>query len=186
MRSGKLPTRVKLLKARYSYSLRLMHWLIAALVLVQFLLAGLNARLYEPRPVLAEALVQAHISVGLLILLCMLARILLRLHSPTPVRSRNTWVRRAATSVHLGFYGLLLVLPISGYLKLAAFGFPVTLFGSVALPVLPVNVALAQAAVFTHDIAALLLFTAIVAHLVAAFMHVKIDGQAVLGRMSLK
>lgn len=186
MQSGNLSERVKLLKSQYSYSLRLMHWLVAVLVLAQFLLAGLNALLYEPRPVLAEALVQAHISIGLLILFCMLVRIPLRLCSPTPDRSKNTWARRAAVSVHLGFYGLFLVLPITGYLRLAALEFPITLFGTVELPVLSLNVPLAQAAALTHDIAALFLLTALVAHLAVAFVHARIDGQVVIGRMSLK
>lgn len=36
-----------------------MHWVVAVLVFAQLLLAGLNALLYEPRPILAEALVRS-------------------------------------------------------------------------------------------------------------------------------
>ena len=169
---------------RYSLHLRVIHWVTAALVAVQVTLALLNIALCEPRPILAEALVQAHISLGSVLFLLTLARLVARWCSPTPPKSGNTILRFAATSTHAALYACLFALPITGYLKLAALGFTVTLFGFLALPPLSLNVPVAQFANQAHDLIALGLGALVVLHIAAAVFHRRVDGRSVTYHIS--
>ncbi len=171
--------------ARYSPALRILHWTTVALLAAQITLALLNVALYEPRPILAEALVQAHISLGALLFLLTLARITARWRSPTPPKSDNPVLRVAATATHTALYACLFALPITGYLKLAALGFTVTLFGFVPLPPLSLNVPVAQFADQAHDLIAVGLSGLLVLHIAAAMFHRHLDGRRVLHRISL-
>ena len=61
----------------------------------------------------------------------------------------RTW-RAAARITHIALYAALLILPVTGYIKLAATGFQVNLFGFATLPVLPFSPKLAQSAATWH------------------------------------
>ncbi len=169
---------------KFSLGLRIIHWITAVLVVVQVSLAVLNILLYEPRPILAEALVQAHISVGALILLVTLVRVVLRLLSPVPARSGSRVIRVASGCVHVLMYVCLITLPVSGYLKLAALGFEIRLFGVLTLPSLELNLALATSAREFHDAAGVVLVALIAAHIAAAVLHQRLDGARVIGHMT--
>ncbi len=169
----------------YSLGLRLCHWITAVLVFAQVSLALLNTLLSEARPGLAELLVQAHISLGAVIFILTVVRIVARLFSPVPVRSHRRTLRLGAIGVHFLLYACLLTLPISGYLKLAWLAFDVTLFGTTILPVLTLNVSLAASAAAVHDVTALILAVLLLLHVAAALLHRHFDGQSVLAHMAL-
>jgi len=169
---------------RYSLCLRAIHWATVGLVLLQISLAVANIVLYEPRPVLAEALVQTHISFGAVVFILTLARIGARLASPVPPKSTTSVLNYAANVVHIVLYICLFVLPVTGYLKLAALGFTITLFGLVPLPALPLNVPLAQSASALHDGLAIALGCLLTLHIAAAVFHHRIDGRFVLPHMA--
>jgi len=171
--------------ARYSLHLRVIHWLSAALVAVQIALALLNTVLYEPRPILAEALVQAHISVGSVLFLVTLSRLVARWYSPKVQMPNKTVLRLAATSIHGALYACLFALPITGYLKLAALGFTVAPFGLFPLPSLSLNVPAAQFADQAHDLIALALGALLVLHIAAAVFHRRLDGRSVMHHISI-
>ena len=170
---------------QYSLTLRVLHWTTAGLVALQVILAIANIVLYEPRPVLAEALVQTHISFGAVVFLLSLARVGARFASPAPVKSPTPALNAAAQAVHVFLYLCLFALPITGYLKLAALGFTITLFGVVPLPALPLNVPLAQSANGLHDAVALVLGGLLALHVAAALFHRRLDGRSVLPHMAL-
>ncbi|MEL7348266.1 MAG: cytochrome b/b6 domain-containing protein [Pseudomonadota bacterium] len=159
------------MSARYGQRLRLIHWVTAVLVAVQVSLALLNIALYEPRPVLAEALVQSHISVGAVLFLLTVARVFLRCFTGVVPRSDVPALRYAAMINHCLLYVCLLVLPITGYLKLAALGFTVTPFGLLPLPALSLNVPFARMADLAHDGTAILLSLLLSLHIAAAILH---------------
>jgi len=171
--------------ARYSLSLRVVHWLTALLILAQVSLATLNILLYEPRPILAEWLVQAHISLGAVILTLAVCRVALRLRSPVPARPSSRTLRIASNCVHILLYVCLMILPVSGYLRLAALGFEIRLFGVLPLPALAPNIPLAKSASGFHDAAALVLGALLVMHITAAVFHKQLDGKAVLNHMAI-
>ena len=162
-----------------------MHLATALLVLAQVALAGVNALVYEGNPVLAEAAVQAHLSLGAVVLALTVLRLFCRLSLDVPALpdDMQTGARRAAQVVHAALYLLLLALPLSGYVKLAALGYEIVLFGLFALPPLPFDPVLATAARDLHAAAAVILGVLLTGHIAAALLHRRLFGQAVLRRM---
>lgn len=173
--------------ARHGLGLRLLHWATAFLVLAQVLLAALNRLLYEPRPILAEWLVQAHLSGGAALLAVVALRLGVRLGArgtlAPPVR---TGLPRLATTTHVALYACLLVLPILGYVRLAALGFQIELFGLLSLPPMRVDPRLARAAATAHVTVATLLGGLVTLHVAGATLHRRLFGTDVLKRMTLK
>ncbi len=94
-----------------------LHWIIAALIVVQVGLGWyMNEGLPDHSP--AQAQIETlHISVGLTILLLVLVRIGVRLAHPAPPLPADmpTWERLLARGTHVLFYALLLVLPLTGW-----------------------------------------------------------------------
>lgn len=171
---------------RYGRALRITHWTSAVLILGQVLLALLNMLLYEPRPALAERLVQAHISLGAVLFGLTAIRLVLRLTSPAPPLVSAPMLRMAARISHSLLYVCLITLPATGYIKLAALGFPIMLFGFIPLPMLPLNIPLAQAADALHDAMAVTLGALVAVHIAAALLHPRLGGNAVLPRITMR
>lgn len=171
---------------RYPMPIRVLHWSTALLVIIQVWLALINALVYEARPITAETVVQAHISLGAVVLLLTLLRALLRLSTPRPAwpNEMPRAAQRAARALHYSLYLLLLALPVTGYLKLAALGFEIRLFGLITLPSLAINPGLALQARELHTWLAIILGTLLIIHVAAALVHKRLLGSAVLNRMS--
>lgn len=162
-----------------------MHWLLAALIGLQLLFALINAMVYETAPDAAEAAVQAHISLGVLILGLMLLRLALRLTRPVPPLPARMGraTRRLAYATHGAFYVVLIALPVTGWLKFAALGYPVSAFGVLPLPVFDFMPDWARRARTAHELLALALGGLLVLHIGAALFHKRLVGMAVLPRM---
>lgn len=169
----------------YPRRLRLLHWTTALLVAAQAGLALANALVYERRPVLAEAVVQAHLSFGVLIFALTLLRLAVRATAACPALPGDMAppIRFAARAVHAALYALLLILPLSGYVKLAALGFEITVFGLAPLPALPVDPDLAALARSVHTGAAIALGILLTGHIGAAVFYRHLMGAPVLQRM---
>ena len=111
-----------------------LHWLIVLLVLV---MAGLGLTMVElPNTAFKARLYGVHKSIGLAILALMLLRLAWRLHAGAPpvVAGLPRWQARAATLTHAALYGLLLAMPLSGWVVNAASGFPLRWFGLFRVP----------------------------------------------------
>ncbi|WP_256370575.1 cytochrome b [Thalassococcus sp. S3] len=167
---------------RHGLAMRLLHWLTVVLVLIQLVLAGLNAWLYEPRPILAEALVQAHISLGAILFVLTIARIAVRTFGYRAPPSASRW-RVVAEAVQLVLYICLFMLPISGYIRLAALGFPIELFGTVTLPTMLPTPELALRAAAVHNAIARILIGAILIHFAGALFHRRLTGEDIAHRI---
>lgn len=171
---------------RHGPWLRLAHWTTVSLVAAQCTLAGLNALLYEPRPVLAEALVQAHISLGLLILVLTLARLAIRLGpSGQAAPAVRTGLPGLVGVVHSGLYIVLLLLPVTGYVKLAALGYEIRLFSALSLPALPFDPWLSSLAQVAHVYLSATLGVLVAVHVVGALLHRHLFGSPILSRMAI-
>lgn len=151
----------------------------------QVALAAVNAAVYENNPVLAEMAVQTHLSCGALVFGLTAVRLVWRLCVATPAlpQAMGSPARFAAHAVHGALYALLLLLPLSGYVKLAALGYEVMLFGTLPLPALPFDPDVAALARRLHTLGASLLGLLVVGHVAAALFHARLFGQSVLGRM---
>ncbi|MBF0179000.1 MAG: cytochrome b [Magnetococcales bacterium] len=122
---------------RYDPFARVLHWLIAVLVIGMLGLGFYAVTLdyYDP---LYHRSVAWHRSCGLVVAVLMGVRIVWRLtHPPAPLPdSLPAWERWAAHANHLALYVVLIVLPVSGYLLSTADGRGVSLFGWFDFPAL--------------------------------------------------
>jgi cytochrome b561 len=115
-----------------------LHWTIALLILIQIGLGWcMNEALPDHSPAQAWVLT-LHISVGLTILLLVLARIGVRIVRPAPPLPADLalWERIAARASHLLFYLLMLALPLTGW-ALASLGTRPIAFWGLPWPRLP-------------------------------------------------
>jgi cytochrome b561 len=163
--------------------LRLVHWLMAALILAMlFIGVGMVSTVSNTH----VWLIELHKPLGILILCLAAIRLCLRLTRPTPALPSDLplWQKAAAHASHLALYGLMFASPLVGWAMLSAGGYPVTLFGWIQLPPLgaidpPRFSHLRQA----HTLLALLLFLTILAHLGAALFHTWIRRDSVFHSM---
>ena len=93
--------------------------------------------------------------------------------------------RHLAHATHLALYAVLIALPVSGWLKLAALGYPVRAFGLMPLPVLDFMPDVARRARTAHELLAMVLGGLLALHIAAAVFHKRLTGTAVLSRMGL-
>lgn len=103
---------------RYSASSIALHWTIAVLILVQMGLGWTMNELVPDHSPTQDRIQDVHVSVGLTILLLVLLRVANRLVTPAPSLPAGLprWESRLAHAMHILLYGLLLILPLSGWL----------------------------------------------------------------------
>ncbi|PTQ09782.1 cytochrome B [Sphingomonas oleivorans] len=174
--------------ARYSGVAKLLHWLIAALILANILLAW---RMEGSPGAVRYAIFQLHKSIGITVLLLTLIRIGWRLtHRPPPLSAHLArWERTLAHIVHHGFYLLMLGLPLTGWLLVSTSPTRIAtlLYGTIPWPHIPVPAASAasanELAEFGHESLAYLAYLLIVLHVAGALKHHIIDRDGELGRM---
>ena len=159
-------------EARYTRTAVALHWLVAALVIVQvgwgFWMQGIARQPVGPR---VDAF-NVHKSMGMVILALMLVRIAWRAaHRPPALPPMPRWQHVAARASHALLYAALVAQPVIGYLGSAWSGFPVRLFG-VALPAWSAgDPALKDAMSTAHLVVGCVLIAAIVLHVGAALRH---------------
>ena len=107
-----------------------LHWFIAIAVISQLTVGLIFANLPENDP-RGGTLFGVHATLGLVILLVMLARFLWRQTNPVPALpdTLKPYEKRIALATHWAFYALIIGLPIGGYLMVNAHGHAVPFFG---------------------------------------------------------
>jgi cytochrome b561 len=119
---------------RYTTVAVTLHWLVAALVIVQFAWGWSMQEIPKQPPGLRADAFNAHKSIGLVIFSVMLFRLGWRLgHPAPPLAGLPGWQRVLARATHATLYAALFVMPIAGYLGSVFSGYPVKWFG-VTLP----------------------------------------------------
>lgn len=93
----------------------LLHWVIAALILGNIALIYTTHQLPDA---VQGGLTDLHMSIGLTVLGLVLLRLLWRFsHRPPPLPAAYApWERAVAHAAHITLYGVMLLLPISGWL----------------------------------------------------------------------
>jgi cytochrome b561 len=161
-----------------------LHWIIVALVIVQFTLALLADDL--PPGVRKLALLARHKSFGLTILALVVLRLAWRAANPRPELpgTLKPYERVLARGTHGLFYVLLITMPLTGWMMSSARGFPVSWFGFFQLPdLVPRNRALYEALLTTHETLAWVLVAVVSLHVLAALKHHFMLKDDVLRRM---
>ena len=169
---------------RYSGVARTLHWVVAVLVLatipVGFVLLSL------PAGALQNRLFDLHRSVGVLLFVLVLARLVWRLSHPPPPLPADVpeWQQIASWLVHALLYALLLVNPLVGWWATSAYGAPIHVFWLFELPPLVgKNEALATKIFAWHGRIGIALSVLIALHISAALYHHFIRRDGVLRRM---
>jgi cytochrome b561 len=161
-----------------------LHWLIVALVLIQFVVAYLMPGI--GRNAVATPLINLHFSLGVLILVLMAIRFVHRLYHPAPpaMPDAPAWEHRSAEAMHRIFYLLLLIGPFLGWASASAHDLRVNVFGLFTLP--PLAAPKARWALIAGDIHTYAMWTllALIAlHAAAALYHHFVRKDGVLQRM---
>lgn len=170
--------------ARYGIVAQVLHWLIAALIVVMFGLGWYMSDL--PLGQRKFELYQLHKSLGITILALAVVRLLWRLFNPAPPLPAHLkpWERTAAHLNHALLYAMLFVQPMIGFLQSNAANFPVVWWGTVRLPtVIGSDEALADRLLEVHVWNSRLLLALVLIHAGAALRHHFILKDDVLRRM---
>jgi cytochrome b561 len=152
---------------------RYAHWTTATLILV-LVPMGMFLSLLAPHSVDRAAFLAAHESLGAVVMILVVVRLLWLLRTPPakPSTHLNGWETQMARATHTALYVVILTFPVSGILMLLARGTPPTAFG-VTIPdaVTPSGSAASFWAVLHDWILPLLFFLLILTHLAAVIKH---------------
>jgi cytochrome b561 len=163
---------------------KLMHWAMAALILVQVTL-GIMAVNWRLSPAKLQ-LFFWHKSTGVLLLALLALRLAWRVanRAPAPPAGLSTWERAAASASHALLYLLMAALPVSGWIVNAASNIPLRVFGLIPLPaIVAPDEAVADLAALLHRGLFAVLALVLVAHVGAALRHHFAMRNTVLVRM---
>jgi cytochrome b561 len=99
---------------RYNGVAKFLHWSIAVLIVLQLGIGEIMPDIHkDTRP---EGEIAWHISVGVLIVLFVAARVVWRLvRPPTGAESDRGWTLRLASATHFLLYILMIIVPILGW-----------------------------------------------------------------------
>ena len=165
--------------ARYSATTRTLHWVSAILILSTIPIGAVMMREGLDRST-QDFLFILHKNGGVIIFALVVARLVWRVITPAPPLPAAVpdWQRRAARAGHIGLYVMLLVMTVSGYVRVRAGGFPIEMLDAVGLPSLvPRSDGLADFAQSVHFYGRFVLVALIIVHIGAAISHmVKRDG----------
>lgn len=167
----------------YGIVSRLFHWLMAAAIFGMFALGVWMVTLdyYSPY---YNAAPNIHRSVGILLLIALLARWLWRATNPKPeLGELSPLEKKLSYTVHWGFYVLLLALSISGYLISTPDGQPIDVFGWFEVPSMIKMPGLESKAGYVHRVIAYIVIAFAIVHTLAALKHHYVDKSRILSRM---
>ena len=181
-------------RTRYTTVAIVIHWLIAAAIIFQIILGW---RMGDgPKGPTTYALFQLHKSIGITILLLSLLRLAWRLFNKPPAapEGQPKWEQVASKLVHIGFYVIMIGLPLTGWILVSTSRVPIPtlLFGAIPWPHIPGLPELAAAPKHVwheigeigHGVLVKLTYLLLVLHLGAVAKHQILDKDEVFGNMA--
>lgn len=159
---------------------KILHWLMAVLILSQFILVWVFTNLPKDTP-LRSTLFQTHALIGVSILVLVILRILWRSNNPKVLFLNivKPLERTIAGSAHLFLYIAMVFMPISGYFRVTAKGHDLNIYG-IIIPSLLHNLKIAAIGKVAHFYLGYSLLAVIGLHIMGAFFH---KNRVVLKRM---
>lgn len=167
---------------RYSTVAIWFHWTTAMLVIANLAIGLLHESLLSG---LANA-IDLHKSIGLTVLALTAGRVAWRLgHRPPPLPAdMSVMEKTAAHLAHGALYMLMIVMPLTGWMMTSgAKRYPLTWFGLVDVPYLPIAPNLAGFGHEAHEILGWLMLALVGIHILAALRHHLILRDGVISRM---
>lgn len=168
----------------YPATSKLLHWLVAICVLITAPVAISMTRVGKGPT--QDILYNLHKSIGVLILILMVLRLINRLTVGAPIADRGIkpWQKTISSAVHTSLYVLLFAMPIVGYIANSAFGASTPFFGMLDLPpIVGKNEELATQLFTIHRWVGWLLIILVLTHVSAVLYHYFVRRDNVLHRM---
>lgn len=168
---------------RYSRVAMILHWLVALLIVLNFVAVWVAQEMPKPERMQIMA---NHKAIGITVLFLSVIRILWRItHRPPPFqRTQQPWERALAHGVHALFYFAMIGIPLTGWSMVSGRG-PVSVFGLFSVPALPVPTDEGSSDLFftAHEKLAILMLALFALHIAGALKHQFVDRDRTLGRM---
>lgn len=169
----------------YRTPARLIHWLTAIIILIMIPVGALMVQDGLPRT-LQNTLFIMHKNVGTLVLILVAVRLFYRWRNP-PQLAHVELPRiqeLAAHLTHLGLYAMLIIMPLAGFVRVRAGGFPIEILDALGLTALvPRSEALAEFAKMVHYYGSYAIAGLAVMHIGAALFHKFIKKDGIFSRM---
>ena len=169
----------------YSAAAKTVHWTMAILILATIPVGFLMVQQGLPRS-FQNALFIFHKNTGVVLLALVGLRLVLRwLRPPPPLPDGLPAIQaRAAHATHMALYALMIVMPVAGYVRVRAGGFPIEMLDAMGLPTfVPRSETLAEVAKAVHYYCAFLFAIVIAAHVLAGLYHKLVLRDGVFSRM---
>ena len=169
---------------RFTPLQRLLHWLMAFLVLAMLFIGVGMVSTVAPKYL---PLVSIHKSLGIAILVLALIRLAVRLRYGAPPLPADLPepMKLAAYLSHYALYALMIGMPLIGWAMLSAGAYPVVVFGRVWLPaILPQSDSLHTLLWDAHFYLAFVFFALLLMHVAAALYHALIRRDGVFQTMA--
>jgi cytochrome b561 len=171
-------------QARFPAASRLLHWLMAAMIVAMLFIGVGMAASVSAR---YELLVSIHRPLGIAIFVLCVIRFVNRFFNPPPELPDTvpSLQRFAAKAAHGVLYTLMFIMPLVGWGMLSAARYPIVLYGPLRLPpILPYDLTLYAWLREFHTDLAYLFFATFLVHFGAALFHGLIRRDGVLGGMA--
>ena len=170
-------------RLQYGTTAKVLHWLVVALLLAQYLIGWLMPDIH--RGMKPGAAMTFHVSVGMTILVLTVLRFAWRLaHPVAPESSPPPWQRLSSEVVHWALYALVLATTVTGWLFASFRGWSVSLFYFMPMPMLASdNAAAGKAIDGLHQAAEWALLVVIGIHVAAALAHIFVYRDRIMQRM---
>jgi len=170
--------------ARFALSSRILHWLMAPMVIAQLFIGVIMVASLSYYPLLLAI----HRPLGVAILAFAAVRLANRFTHRLPpfLATMSPAERRIATWSEYLLYALLLVQPLTGWAMLSAARFPITLLGPLHLPgIAPRDIDVYALLRECHSAFAFLLFLTFTAHVCAVLFHTLVLRDRLVDRMAV-
>jgi cytochrome b561 len=167
----------------YGTTAKVFHWLIVALLIVQFPLGWLMPHIHHGmKP--GDAMT-FHISFGITLLALIVLRFFWRItHPVAPASSLPAWQQLVSEAVHWLLYALVFATTMTGWIFASERGWSISLFFATPLPMLPIEGSLLARSIGNwHGAMEWSLLLLIGAHVVAAMAHTFIFRDRIMQRM---
>jgi cytochrome b561 len=173
---------------RYTQTAIWLHWIIAILILF-LLFPGEDLIRTSPGSELSGWQPTLHASLGMLVLVFSVLRLVWRVANPPPPLpvAMPAWQIRVSHVMHWTFYALMIFMPLTGWLALSPYGAErvspeaVTFFNLFSLYLMP---DLGEWTGEAHELSGKLMQLLLVLHVLAALKHQFWDKDGMLRRMS--
>ncbi|MGY1977383.1 cytochrome b [Nocardia gipuzkoensis] len=168
---------------RFGVTARILHWTMAALIVTMIGIGAAMVGYLGPY----SRLLSWHKTIGLIILLLAVVRLVYRLrHRPPPqIETMGGPERLVATGSEILMYALFLAQPLVGWALVSASGIPIQILAGLRVPAIaPADPELYATLRTLHSVLAYLLLFALVAHVCAVAFHTVVLRDKLLRRMT--